>query len=496
MTRLALAALQLALALAVLWQAAALAMRPDPRDDLRRADALFAAGRYHEAHAAYRALAARAPDSPSAQARLGLILAVRGELPAASRALAAAVGLRPDQATLDLVRLSQGRVADLAALPGEAAQFYALVGARSPLAPLRDTLVAEAHLRAGDYPAAEASYRAALAGQLPPRWRAAAQARLAALRATTDAAAALAELALAARPAPPGYLTPALTLAEPLLPPPSPGPQELAAALQAEPAQRPQLIGQLLLAAGLHPLAEAQFAAVPPDAPGAIDAAAYAAYTRWASGDRAGGLAALQALAAAHPAEPRVRTLLAGAYLAAQDERAASEQLDAARALAPRDPATHLVLAQLAAARRDYLAAAEEHAAALRAAPPEQRGAYALAAARFHLAAGVQLCDAGLPTAEEAARQLSADPGAWSALAAARLACGDAQGSAGAARESARLSPTSPEAAYHLGRALAALGDRGGARAALVAAADLAPASEWRARAEAQLLALGLSQAP
>ena len=40
---------RLALAVALLWQAARLAFRPDPQDDLRRIDGLFPTARYHEA---------------------------------------------------------------------------------------------------------------------------------------------------------------------------------------------------------------------------------------------------------------------------------------------------------------------------------------------------------------------------------------------------------------------------------------------------------------
>lgn len=486
---------QLLVALAVLWQGALLVFRPDAHDDLRRADARFAQGRYHDARAAYGRLAPAAHDDLRAEvyARLGMVQAVRGELPAASRSLGYAVGLGLDGSTLDLVRLYQGRVAELAGLPDEAAQFYGLVPERSPLHPLRRALDAERLLRAGQYGPAEASYRAALAPALPPRWRAAVHTRLAALRATADHAAAFGELADAARPAPAAALAPALVaLAEPLLPPPSPSPQELEAALRAEPAQRHQLLGQIFLAARLYPLAERQFASVSPAAAGGVAAAAYAAYTRWSAGDRAGGLRALEALVAANPAEPRARALLAMVYLAAHAEDAARAQIDAARALAPSDPGAHLVMAELLAARRDYPAAAQEYASALRLAPPERRGAYALALARFHTTTALSLCEAGRPAAEEAARLLPEDHTAWATLAAAHIACGDPAAAAAAARRAARLSPTSPEAAYQLGRALAALGDRPAARQALVAAADLAPASEWRARAERQIEALGL----
>jgi Flp pilus assembly protein TadD len=483
--------LQLLAALAVLGQGALLVFRPDPLDELRQADGLFARGRYHDARAAYAAIALREPGDAITHTRLGMVMAVRSELPAASRHLGYAVGLGLDERTLELVRLYQGRIAELAGQPEEATRFWALVPDSSPLGPLRRTLEAEALLRAGSYSTAETGYRAALAPALPGRWRAVVHTRLATLRATADLAAAHAELARAHQPALPASLAPSFAaLADPLLPPPSPDPQQLAAALAAMPAERSQLLGQLFLAARLYPLAERQFAVAGTHQ--TASAAAYAAYTRWSSGDRAGGLRALEALVAEHPDEPRARTLLAVAYLAAHDEAEASAQIAVARALSPHDPDVHLATGELLVLRRDYPAAADEYARALQLAAPEHRGMYALAMARFHAATSLHQCEAGRPAAALAAQLLPTDNAAWSALAAAQLACGEPSAAVAAAREAVRLAPASPEAAYHLGRALAALGERDAAREALVAAADLAPASEWRARAERQLEALGL----
>lgn len=485
--------LLLVLVLATLRQAAHLAFRPDPHDDLRRADGVFAAGRYHDALAAYRALVRQEPRSADVFARLGMVHAVRGEGEQASQALGTAVRLRPAPHMLDLVRLYQASVADAARLPGEAAQFLALVGDGSPLAPLRRALQAERMLRAGDTAGAEATFRAALAPGLPPRWRAVVHTRLASLRAADDPQGARDELLLTTKTArSPGLAGPLAALAEPLLPAPQPDAGRLAAALRAPLAERQQILGQLFLAARLYPLAERHFAAVPPGDDGTLDAAAYAAFTRWSAGDRAGGLQQLESLVAAHPAEPRARTLLAMAYLESRAEPAAQAQIEIVRALAPGDPAISLVVAQLHATRRDYVAAAEAYANALRSALPAQRGTYALALARFHLDTTLAACESGLPAAEEATRLLPADDEAWSALAAAHFACRDSAAAAEAARTAMRLAPASPEAAYHLGRALALLGQRDEARSALVAAADLAPASAWRERAEAQIAALGL----
>jgi len=83
----------LALALAILWQAARLTFRPDPRDDLRRLDAQFAAGRYHDALNSALALTHRQPGYAPGWARLGMLRAIRDEQTWASQALGYAIGL-------------------------------------------------------------------------------------------------------------------------------------------------------------------------------------------------------------------------------------------------------------------------------------------------------------------------------------------------------------------------------------------------------------------
>lgn len=482
---------RLALVLTVLWQGARLALRPDPRDALRRADALYVVGRYHDALAIYRAIVAREPQFVQAFVRLGMVTVVRGEYAEADRALAHALELGLTGNDHDLMRLYQGRAAAATGSRDEAAQLWATISERSPLYPLRRTLEAESLLAAGDYAGAEASYRAARQAGLPSRWRAVADLRLAALRASSDPPAALVELAGVEGPR--RWLPADIdALTAPLIPTPALDPRALDAALRAAPDQRAQMLGQIYLQAGLYTLAEAQFAAVAPDSPAALGAAAYAAYTRWRAGDYAGGLQRLESLVAARPDEPRARSLLALAYLTNQNTQAAQSQLEVVRALAPRAPDTHLAWGQWYAVRHDYLAAAEEFQRALDEAPPEQRGLYALALARFHLDISLLVCETGRPAAEEAVLRLPDAPGAWSALASARLICGDAAGARVAAELALRHDPASAEASYYLGRALAALGDRIGARRALVNAADLAPASTWRDRAEAQLVVLGL----
>src|SRR5436309_5026758 len=159
--RLALTLARLALVLAVLWQGARFVFRYDPRDDLRRVDALFVAGRYHDALDAADGLAARAPRFAPALVRLGMLRALRDERPAASRSLAQAIGLGLSGPDRDLARLYQGRVAAAAGLRDEARQFWTVIDARSPLFPLRRVLEAESLLAVGDYAGAEAAYRTA-----------------------------------------------------------------------------------------------------------------------------------------------------------------------------------------------------------------------------------------------------------------------------------------------------------------------------------------------
>ncbi|HEX9372575.1 MAG TPA: tetratricopeptide repeat protein [Roseiflexaceae bacterium] len=484
---------RLALALIVLWQGARLVFRSDPRDDLRRIDAQFTSGRYYDALQEAAALTAREPNFAPGWARVGMLHAIRDEQPAASQSLGYAIGLGLAGRDYELARLYQGRVATAAGQRDEAAQFWALVAEPSPLFPIRRVLEAESLLAAQDYAGAEAAYRAALLPALPPDWRALVYTRLAALRASSDPAGALAELARIGAPVPAGPLPSSDGFIAPLLASSAPDPRRLAAALRAAPPDRAQLLGQVYLDAGWYALAEAQFAAVAPGSPGAAIAATYAAYARWRAGERAEGLRQLEALVAAHPDDPRARALLALAYLAGKDDAGARAQLGVVRAMAPRAPDTHLAWAQWYAARHDYIRAADEYRRAFNDAPPGDRGRFALALARFHLDTALRVCEVGYLAAEEAARLLPDDAGAWIALASARLTCGDPAGARTAAERALARSPDDAEANYYLGRALAALGDRSGARRALIQAADLAPASPWRARAETQLAALGPS---
>ena len=472
----------------LLTQSARAALPGNPRDALREADALFAAGRLFEARTAYAALAGQQPDLAPAWLRLGMVAALRAEPAAADSAFLAALRAGPTPDDTALMRLYQGELAARAGDAGQARQYWSSISDDSPQAGMRRLLAAELLLNSADYPGAEAAYHAALAGGLPMAGRALAQSRLALLRASSDPAAARALLAAA----PAGPATRASMWTTPLVPAATPSAAQIAAALDAPAQERPQLLGQIYLGARLYALAEAQFAAVDPHGPSALAAAAYAAYTRWSAGDRAEGLRRLQALAASNPAEPRARALLALALLNNRDDEAARRELTAVRELAPRSPDMHLAWGQWYVAQHDYVAAADAYRQALRDAPAGQRGGYALALARFSVDTDFELCAEGQPAAGTATRALPGEPRAWAALAAAELRCANASAARAAAEQALQLAPADPEAAYYLGRALAALGERIPARQALIRAADSAPTSAWRVRAEQQMAALGL----
>ncbi|MDW8234783.1 MAG: hypothetical protein RMJ54_18585 [Roseiflexaceae bacterium] len=483
--------IQTALILTATLLAARLAFQPDLHDALRQADALFVAGRHYEAFHAYHALATRAPGFAPARLRLGMALTVRGEESAASREFGWALRLGLSNAETSLARLYQGRVAANMGYADEAARMWAQISPSSALYGLRLALEAEERLRHNDYTGAEAGYRAALATGLPESWRKTARARIAALRAGHDPAGAWRELRMAVVEGR-GLRPLEQPLAEALRPLPLPDARQLAAILASDEAIRPQLLGQVYLDAGWTPLAEAQFAIARERGSMTQAAEAYIAYAHLSDGDIGVALARLRDLALAAPDDPRPRMLLALAHLAARDAPAAFAELQEARRLAPNDPDVLLALGEWHAMQRDYPAAAAAYDEARRVAPAALRGTYALAQAQYHLRTSLQICEKGLPAAAEAIAWLPEHVQAWSALAQARLACGDAAGSRDAAAQASALDPASAEAAYHYGRALAALGDRTAARNALIRAADLAPASEWRIRAENQMAVWGM----
>lgn len=464
--------------------ALSLALRPDRRDALRSADRLFSAGRYHEALAILTPLA---PAFPEAQARLGMLRALRGEHAAAERQLRAAMlrGLGPVDYQRALLYLGwtladSGR-RDLAARTWALAEDCRSVEACTYRGPAR-VLAADEALQRGEYLLATAGLQAALAEPLPPPWAESARYRLALLRANSapDAARQDLNFAVAAERTDP--------LIAPLLPVVGDGPLRLRAALDASPAERPQILGVFYLSLGLYGLAEEQFTRVDPYGPDALGAAAYAAYTRWRSGDAGGGLQRLQALVEAHPDDPRARTLLALTYLTTDAGDAAQDELDTVARLRPDDPGVALAWASWHAARREYDQASRAYMRALALAPEAERGRYALLAAKFHLATTFELCETGLSFAEAAAAAAPGNPEALTSLAAHRYHCGQFAGAAESARAAQRTGG-GPDALYYLGAALAALGDAENARSALIRAADLAPASDWRRRAE---LVLGM----
>lgn len=484
--------IQITLILAATLLAARLAFQPDAYDALRQADALFIAGRYYEAFHTYHALATRAPDFAPARLRLGIALAVRGEEMAASREFGWALRLGLNDADTALARLYQGRTSARMGYVDEAARMWAQISPSSALYGLRRALEAEERLRQHDYAGAESGYHAALAAGLPDSWHRVAHTRIAMLRAGHDPVGAWQELrqAVTAERGPRPREQP---LAAPLRPLPRPDVAQIAAILAADEAIRPQLLGQVYLDIGWTPLAEEQFAIARERGTPMPAVEAYSAYMQLSNGNVAVALARLRNLALVTPDDPRPRTLLALAHLAARDAPAALAEIQEARRIAPNDPDALLALGEWHTAQRDYPAAAAAYDEARRIAPPALRGTYALVQVQYHLKTSLQICEQGLPAAVEAVAWLPENPQAWLALAQVRLACGDTAGSRDAAAQAQALDPTSAEAAYHYGRALAALGDRAAAYRALIRAADLAPASEWRIRAEDQMAMWGIA---
>lgn len=463
-----------------------LVLQSDRRDALREIDRLLLTGRYHEALTALRPPVS---DLAEAQLRLGIVQALRGEAAAAERHLREAMlrGLAPADYQRALLYLGRTLADDgrggLATRTWTLAEDCRSAEACVYRAPAR-ILAAEEALRNGAYAAAEGQLRKALTGPISSDWADVARYRLALLAAGHDPAAA--RRALVTPTASPVIADP---LIAPLLPPIGDGPQRLSAALALSPSERPQALGMLYLSLGLYGLAETQFTRVDPNGPGALGAAAYAGYTRWRAGDVNGGLERLKALVAAHPQEPRARTLLALAYLSADASEAARNELDLVTRLRPNDPEVALAWASWHVARREYDLAAQAYHRAISQAPEAERGRYALLGAKFHLTTTYALCESGLPLAELAARTGQHGPDALTTLAACRYHCGQFAEAAAAARE-AQQAGGGPEAAYYLGAALAALGDTEHARSALIRAADLSPASLWRHRAELALARL------
>lgn len=462
-------------------------LQPDPRDDLRAADRLFVAGRYHEALHAYLRLA---PSLPVAQLRVGMVQTLRAERGPAERALRSAMerGLSPADYHLALLYLGQALAVDgRYALAQHTWQLmedcrsFAACGYRG----YGRLLAAEAAFQQSEDRQAEAGFRAALAEPLPQAWAVHAHYRLAMLLAAHEPAAALEALTTpVASPAP------TQPLVAPLLPALETAPAQLAAVLDAPADQRLQLLGQIYLAQGRLDLAEAQFSQIAADSPYAHAAAAYSAYTHWRAGATDLGLTRLAELVAANPDAARPRALLALVHLSAANDDAAYEAIEALAELLVNEADLELAWASWYTARREYHLASLAYDRAIAAATEQQQGDYAILAARFHLATTYELCQVGWPMAELAARERPNHAEALTLVAAHRYRCG-AFADAISAAQAAQAAGAGAEAAYYEGQAHQALGANAQARQALIRAADMAPASVWRERAEEALRYVG-----
>lgn len=468
-------------------------LRTRPIDALEQADTLFSAGHYHAALASYRAIPNSHKRYPQALAHQGMLHTMRAELAKADELLSRAVGQGLDEQTLELVRLHQGAIALHSQRPQEAQRLWALIPANSALSPHILVLQAEQQLWASDPASAEQNYRQALSIGLPADWAKLVHTRLALLRASSDPVTARSELDQAATMMQEQASTKPIPFLLPLLPDAQPHDTQIQTALDAPAEQHALLLGQLYLNAGLYTMAEAQFQRIEPDSAQAIPAAAFAAYTRWRAGDRAGGLEQLQALVERAPDETHVRTLLALVALDINDKQETQAQLDTIRSLAPNAASTALAWGQWHASQRDYVEASRLYTEALQRASPQERGLYALHLARFNLATAWQLCEQGLPAAEEAvARNSSVE--ALVLLSQIRLGCGNNGGAWIAANRALALDPNNPEALYRAGLAMLRLGKQPDAYELLVRAADAQPGGVWRERAESQINQFGLEK--
>jgi Flp pilus assembly protein TadD len=459
---------------------------PDALDARRAADQLLANGQYHAALRAYTALEAVAPSGPLSL-RLGALRALRGEAQAAEDQLRRALRLGLRGSDVDLAYLYLGLQYAAQQRPDYADNAWAQLTPASPLYGVRHALLAERALAADDYALAEAHLQQAQAQPVPPVWRQLIAYRLALLTAARDAGRAASYLATLPV-APHEGADPLTRLLLPLAPSGlNHAIGELQAVLHAPPPEQHQLLGQFYLDAELYALADAQFARVPTQSAPARAAAAYAAYTRWQAGDRAGGLAQLQALAARYPDDTRAQSLLAVAYVGTQRPSDAAAQLYALQASQHGDPLVYLAWGQWYLSQGDYPHAALQYQRAVERAPAAERASYALAAAQFYLLSSYAVCDEGVAAAQRATDLAVASAAAWTTRAAITYHRTNPAAARDAAQRALALDPSSAMASYYLGVALAQLGQPDDARQALTRAADLAPASVWRERAEAEL---------
>ncbi|WP_298817796.1 tetratricopeptide repeat protein [Chloroflexus sp.] len=460
--------------------AAFLILRPDPYDVLRQADERFAVGQYRAALAIYDTIAL--PHGEAALRR-GIVFTVRGEIDLAHRAFIAAMkaGLRPRD--YQLATLYFGHLAVLEDDSDAARRAWQMLTLCDPdRCAVRDLLLADEALRAGQFAEAWSTYQTIRVETLPVDWASFFRNRQALLAALFGLP------AIPEAPAPSATLPPDPFL-RPLLPP-TPDPAILAATLIANPTARPQLLGQIALDLGYDRLALAFFDQVDPAGPHGLAAAIYRAYAHLRLGNQQQGIVQLEQLATAHPADLRIGSLLALAYLQTGDLVTAAGRLQQLRDTGATGPALALAQAGLALAQRDFVAAADAYEQAVIAAPSADRARYVTLAARFHLDSGFERCTSGLQAAQAAANLLPRDPETLTILAGIRYYCGDVVGARAAATAAIEVG-AGVEARFYYGLALSAGGDPARGRAALEQVADQAPASPWRRRAETALALIG-----
>lgn len=493
------------------------------QDNIQRADALFADGHYYAALQEYTRLSAQEPlpppDAATILLRLGMVRTIRGEWDQAETALRQALHqhqIEPEAGpSRGLARLylshvlrEQGRMTEAVGVWAGANEDGAADKENEAprLTGPAHVLQAEWELRQTHYRAAAAYYRAATDYPLPSDWGKLVIYRLAFLDAASSASAALDELETGTawyaqwdgqnRGSPRGSLKLTIHPPDPFLSPllPDTGSQAgiLLDILRAEPVRRAQLLGQFYLDQSHYTLARDQFARVPPDHPLALVAAVSLAYSRWQEGDIRGSIRDLETLTAAHPDQPRLRVMLALAYLTRSDPDAARQHIHALTQSYPDQPEIYLSWSHWYLFHRDYLNASRGYQKAMAQAvvPFAQRGRYALLTARYHLATTYAVCEEGLPAAETAVRALPNQARSWTTLAASRYYCRDLSGARAAAYQALNRG-AGAEAAFYLGATLLDMGDIPAARTALVQAADEAPDTIWRERAEARLSSLG-----
>ncbi len=461
--------------------ALSLALRPDPYDTLRQADALFVAGHYRAALVTYASLTNLLSD---ASLRLGIVLTVRNETDLARRAFASAIqaGLRPREYQLAVLYLG-----NLAMREGDTAAAYrtwqSLTDCTPLLCTMRDLLLADVDLKEGRLDQAFRIYRSVAIEQLPLDWA----------KLTIERRTLLATLFnptnVSITPIPQSAVF-AEPFLQPLLPP-MVGSDMLNRALALEPATRQQLFGQLALDMGYERLALAFFEQVEPSGEHGPAAAIYRAYTHLRLGNRQEGIEQLKQLADAHPDDVRIRSLLTAAYIYTGDLNAAVNSLQGLQASGRSDPVIALIQARLAFAQRDFVAAADAYEQAVILAPTNERSYYLTLAARFHLDSGFERCTSGLQAAQAAVNISPNDPDALTILAGTRYYCGDLPGALQAA-DAALKAGAGTEARFYYGLTLNAQGDIDQGRAHLEAVADQAPASVWRQRAETALELTGV----